>query len=60
MLQAAHQQLPGEKIVLIWDNLSIHHSTAMRAFIDAHADWLTVFHLPPYAPELNATEGGLC
>ncbi|MFF0519183.1 IS630 family transposase [Actinomadura nitritigenes] len=57
MLQGAHQQLPDGKIVLIWDNLGIHHSTAMRAFIDAHADWLTVFYLPAYAPDLNPAEG---
>ncbi|MDL4820153.1 IS630 family transposase [Actinomadura opuntiae] len=56
MLNGARQQLPGGKIVLVWDNLNIHHSTAMRAFIDAHTDWLTVFHLPAYAPELNPTE----
>jgi hypothetical protein len=57
MLQAAHQQLPGGKIVLVWDNLGIHHSKAMGEFIDAHSDWLTVFHLPAYAPELNPAEG---
>ncbi|WP_344281508.1 IS630 family transposase [Actinomadura napierensis] len=57
MLQGAHQQLPDGKIVLIWDNLGIHHSTAMRAFIDAQADWLTVFYLPAYAPDLNPAEG---
>jgi len=56
MLQAAHQQLPGGKIVLVWDNLGVHHSAAMRAFIDAHTDWLTVFYLPVYAPELNPAE----
>ncbi|MBO2462400.1 transposase [Actinomadura sp. LCR2-06] len=58
MLQGAHQQLPDGKIVLIWDNLGIHHSTAMRAFIDAHADWLTVFYLPVYAPDLNPHAAG--
>ncbi len=56
LLQAAHQQLPGGKIVLVWDNLGIHHSAAMRAFIDAHADWLKVFYLPAYAPDLNPAE----
>jgi putative transposase len=29
----------------------------MQKFIAAHADWLTVFQLPGYAPELNPTEG---
>jgi transposase len=24
---------------------------------DANPDWLTVIHLPPYAPDLNAVEG---
>lgn len=56
MLQAAHQRLPGGKIVLVWDNLGIHHSAAMRAFIDAHTDWLQVFYLPAYAPDLNPAE----
>jgi DDE superfamily endonuclease len=28
----------------------------MRAFIDAHPDWLTVYRLPPYAHELNPVE----
>ncbi|GAA1539178.1 hypothetical protein GCM10009730_55440 [Streptomyces albidochromogenes] len=28
----------------------------MRVFIDAH-DWITAYHLPPYAPELNPVEG---
>ena len=29
----------------------------MRAYTDARADWLTVVHLPGYAPDLNAVEG---
>jgi transposase len=29
----------------------------MRAFIDAHPDWLTEARLPAYAPDLNAVEG---
>jgi putative transposase len=39
-LDAAHQQLGGP-LVLVWD---------------AARDWLTVFRLPPYAPELNPVE----
>jgi DDE superfamily endonuclease len=53
---AAHQQLHAP-IILIWDNLNTHVSKRMRAFVAAHADWLTVVRLPAYAPELNATEG---
>lgn len=29
----------------------------MREFIDANAEWLTAFHLPTYAPDLNPQEG---
>jgi transposase len=29
----------------------------MRAFTDAHTDWLTVVRLPAYAPDLNLVEG---
>lgn len=55
LLDAAHQQLGGP-IVLVWDNLNTHISRAMREFITAR-DWLTVYRLPAYAPELNGAEG---
>jgi transposase len=37
--------------------LNTHISAAMRAFIEAHPDWLTEARLPAYAPDLNAVEG---
>jgi transposase len=46
----------GHKIVLLWDGLSAHWSTRMRAWLDSQRDWLTVERLPAYAPELNAVE----
>jgi transposase len=55
LLDAAHQQLDGP-IVLCWDNLNTHHSHTMRQLIAART-WLTVYQLPPYAPELNPVEG---
>jgi hypothetical protein len=55
LLDAAHQQLDAP-IVLVWDNLNAHVSARMRRYIAGRA-WLTVFQLPPYAPELNPTEG---
>jgi hypothetical protein len=58
LLIAAHHQLPGGKIVLIWDNLSVHLDIRMSNFI-AGADWLSVVQLPAYAPELNPVEGDL-
>lgn len=55
LLTAAHNQLHAP-IVLVWDNLSAHVGPVMRTFI-GERDWLTVFRLPGYAPELNPTEG---
>jgi DDE superfamily endonuclease len=54
LLDAAHQQLGGP-LVLVWDNLNTHTSRAMRE-LTAARDWLTVFHLPSYASELNPVE----
>jgi DDE superfamily endonuclease len=55
LLDTAHQRLHAP-IVLVWDNLARHRSARMRALIDARP-WLTVHRLPPYAPDLNPTEG---
>lgn len=46
----------GGPIVLVWDNVGLHLSRAMRAWTTAR-DWLTVFQLPAYAPDLNPVEG---
>ncbi|WEH20397.1 transposase [Streptomyces sp. VNUA24] len=54
-LVLAHAQL-GAPLILIWDNLNRHPCTEMQQFIDA-TDWLTVFQLPSYAPDLNPAEG---
>ena len=54
LIQAAHQQLGGP-IVLIWDNLNTHLTTGLRGYIDQR-DWLTVYQLPAYAPDLNPVE----
>ncbi|MER5201493.1 transposase [Streptomyces sp. NPDC002884] len=55
LLDAAHQQLGGP-IVLVRDNLHTHVSHTMRELIAARF-WLTVYQLPPYAPEFNPVEG---
>jgi hypothetical protein len=46
----------GQRVVLIWDGLSAHWSTKMRAYLDSQHDWLCVERLPAYAPELNPVE----
>ena len=55
LLMAAHLQLGGP-IVVIWDNLNTHLTKGMREFIGTH-NWLTVYQLPAYSPDLNPVEG---
>jgi len=54
LLDDAHQQLGGP-LVVVWDGLNTHVSGAMADLV-AGRDWLTVFRLPAYAPELNPAE----
>ena len=56
ILVAAHRQLPGGNIVLIWDNLNVHTCADLRAFTSGQP-WLRVFQLPAYTPDLNPVEG---
>ncbi|MFF6904119.1 transposase [Streptomyces hydrogenans] len=56
LLVRAHIQ-PGGPIVLVWDNLRMHPVEPLREFIADHANWLTVFQLPSYSPDLNPQEG---
>ena len=57
LLDDAHQQLGGP-LVVVWDGLNTHVSRVMADLVGAR-DWLTVFRLPAYAPELNPVEMGL-
>lgn len=52
---AAHRQLGGP-IVVVWDNLNTHLTDDMRRFVASH-NWLTIYQLPSYAPDLNPVEG---
>ncbi|WP_455907808.1 IS630 family transposase [Streptomyces halstedii] len=55
LLTVAHQQLGGP-IVLVWDNLNVHKAAGLREWAEGR-DWLTIYYLPPYAPDLNPVEG---
>jgi len=46
------------KVFLIVDNLSVHKSKAVKAWIGEpeHAKWLRMFFLPPYSPQYNPDE----
>ncbi|MER7780683.1 IS630 family transposase [Streptomyces sp. NPDC096191] len=55
LLDGVHQ-LVKAPIVLVWDRLNTHVSHAMRELI-AEREWLTIFLLPAYSPDLNPVEG---
>jgi transposase len=44
------------KIFLILDNLRVHHSKIVKAWLADRVDAIEVFYLPSYAPELNPDE----
>ena len=44
------------KIFLILDNLRVHHSKLVKAWLAERVGLIEVFYLPSYAPELNPDE----
>jgi transposase len=46
----------SKKVFLILDNLRVHHSKPVKAWLTNHADAIEVFYLPSYSPELNPDE----
>jgi len=44
-------------MVPVWGNVHLRPTAGVKKFIDANAEWPTVFQLPTYAPDLNPTEG---
>jgi len=46
----------GRKVLLILDNLRVHHSKKVAAWLGEHRDQIELFFLPPYSPEHNPDE----
>lgn len=44
------------KVILILDNLRVHHAKVVKAWLLEHKDEIEVFYLPSYSPELNPDE----
>jgi len=55
-LKALKRQVRGRRVILLWDRLPSHRGRQVQAWIARQSGWLTVEHLPPYAPELNPVE----
>jgi hypothetical protein len=46
----------GRKVLLIVDNLKVHHSRPVKEWLSKHKDQIEVFYLPSYSPERNPDE----
>ncbi len=46
----------GKKVFLILDNLRVHHSKIVKAWLQAQEAQIEAFYLPSYSPELNPEE----
>ena len=46
----------GRKVFLILDNLRVHHSKPVKAWLERHQKEIELFFLPSYSPELNPDE----
>lgn len=46
----------GRKVILILDNLKVHHSKPVKEWLGKHTEKIEVFYLPSYSPELNPGE----
>lgn len=55
-LMALVKAYAGKKITLVCDNGRFHTTAAVRAWLAAHRDQITVFWLPAYSPSLNLIE----
>jgi len=54
-MQALIQEA-GKKVFLILDNLRVHHSKPVKAWLAGRKELIEVFYLPSYSPELNPEE----
>ncbi len=46
----------GKKVFLILDNLRVHHSKIVKAWVAERQDQIELFYLPSYSPQLNPEE----
>ena len=45
-----------KKVFLILDNLRVHHSKIVKAWVEEHEKQIALFYLPAYSPDLNPDE----
>ena len=55
-LQALVADSAGRKVLLIVDNLRVHHAKRVQAWLDGKTHLIELHYLPPYSPEANPDE----
>ena len=55
-LERLVRSMKGRKVYLILDNLRVHHSKLVKAWLEEHQEAISMHHLPSYSPELNPDE----
>jgi len=45
-----------KKVLLIVDNLRVHHGKLVQAWLSEHQDEIELFYTSPYSPEINPDE----
>ena len=50
----------GKKVFLILDNLRVHHSKLVKAWVAQRQDQIELFYLPSYSPQRNPEDGQAC
>src|SRR6516164_7012125 len=55
-LAALVKSYAGRRIRLVCDNGRFHHTHAIKEWLEANSDRITIYWLPPYSPSLNLIE----
>ena len=55
-LESMIQDASGRKIILIVDNLRVHHAKDLRPWLELNRDKIELRFLPSYSPDLNPDE----
>ena len=51
--------MKSRKVYLILDNLPVHHSKLVKAWLEEHQKAIAVHHLSSYSPESIRTNGSV-
>lgn len=46
----------GRRVIVIVDNLRVHHAKPVQQWLESNRELITVEYLPAYSPELNPDE----